>query len=243
METTQLVADYRCDGVVRCPSLFTAEDVLEFRAALARYHHEILPKLPTSDYTLEADGKTVRNFWRMHEHDPYFAALPKRPKLLELARSLVNGEPVVMGVETFNKPARVGSTVPAHQDNAYFCQTPADVVTAWIAIDAATEENGAVEYFLGSHQTMLPHRPSGVKGNSFGLADEPATDRWATYLGTVDPGDVLFHHCQTIHRSHPNHSDRPRTSLVVVYRGSHTQTDEQWQAAYREALSMTPQNA
>ena len=54
---------------------------------------------------------------------------------------MVHGEPVSMGVETFNKPAKVGSGVPPHQDNAYFCLTPPDALTIWIALDAATMES------------------------------------------------------------------------------------------------------
>ena len=65
---------------------------------------------------------------------------------------LVHGEPVNLGVETFNKPARIGSAVPAHQDNAYFCQSPPDVLTVWIAMDPVTEANGPVFYERGSHK-------------------------------------------------------------------------------------------
>jgi len=105
----------------------------------------------------------------------------------------------------------------------------------WIALDAATEENGAVEYLLGSHHELRPHKPSGVKGNSMGLAEEPVAGQFPLFLGTVEAGDALIHHCQTIHRSEPNRSAHPRLSLVVVYRGAHTRTDEALQAIYRGA--------
>ena len=85
---------------------------------------------------------------------------------------LVHGEPLLCAVETFNKPARVGSGVPYHQDNAYFCQTPPDMLTVLIAIDAVTEANGPVYFVKGSHQGgMLPTMPSGVRGNSIGMAE------------------------------------------------------------------------
>jgi hypothetical protein len=60
----------------------------------------------------------------MDRHDPFFDTLAQREEILALVRELVHGEPVLMAVETFNKPARVGSGVPPHQDNAYFCQSP-----------------------------------------------------------------------------------------------------------------------
>ncbi len=36
------------------------------------------------------------------------------------------GAPVLAGVATFQKAARIGSGVPYHQGNAYFCQAPPD---------------------------------------------------------------------------------------------------------------------
>src|SRR6185312_15180475 len=113
-------------------------------------------------------------------------------------RHLVHGEPVLLGVETFSKPARVGSGVPPHQDNAYFCQAPPDVLTIWIAMDAATEANGPVFYLKGSHRGgTLPHRPSGVAGNSMGLVTLPPHEKADVLCGTLEAGDALIHHCQT----------------------------------------------
>ncbi len=73
-------------------------------------------------------------------------------------------------VETFSKPAYVGSVVPYHQDNAYFNLTPPDSVTCWIALDDSSQENGCVYYARGSHREGLrPHKASAVKGNSMML--------------------------------------------------------------------------
>lgn len=243
MSDIRLVDAYHRDGVIRCRGMFNPAEVAEIRAAFERYQSQVAPALPDADYTLESDRQTVRNFWRMHAHDPFFQRLAERPVLLDLVAPLVQGEPVLVGVESFNKPARVGSPVPPHQDNAYFCQQPPDVLSVWIALDPATEENGAVEYFLGSQHELLPHKPSGIKGNSFGLAEEAAADPFPPFLGTVDAGDALVHHCQTIHRSQPNRSQHPRLSLVIVYRAAHTRSDERLQNAYQQALAATPQNA
>ncbi len=243
MNGSRLIDAYRRNGVVRCHGLLDPAEVIELRAAFETYQSRALAELPEADYTLEPDQLSVRNFWRMQDHDPFFRAFAERPVLVDLVEPLVNGAPVLVGVETFNKPARVGSPVPPHQDNAYFCQTPPDVLTVWIALDPATAENGAVEYSLGSQHEYLPHAASGVKGNSFGLADESVVDRFPQFLGTVDPGDALIHHCQTIHRSQPNRSAHSRLSLVIVYRGGHTVSDQTMQVAYQDALATAPQNA
>src|SRR3954453_5863151 len=171
MPSEELIAPFERDGCARIPSFFDTAALNDARRHLQRYAIDIAPHVPPGDRTFEADGKTFRNLWRMEQHDPFFASLPNCPDVLDLVKHLVHGEPVLVGVETFNKPARIGSGVPPHQDNAYFCQTPPDVLTVWIAIDAATMENGPIYYLKGSHRLgVLPHRPSGVAGNSMGLA-------------------------------------------------------------------------
>jgi hypothetical protein len=216
-----IATEYERQGVIRLRGLFTAGQVERVLRELARYIQDLGPTLPESDIVYETDGRSVRNLWRMEHHDPYFRGLAADPELLQLLQVLLHGEPVLLGVETFNKPARVGSGIPAHQDNAYFCQDPPDVLTVWIAIDAATPSNGPVNYVRGSHRLgALPHKPSGVRGNTMGL-DAPFDDS-DPFVGTLDPGDALIHHCQTIHYSSPNTTDRSRCGLLMVFRGKHT---------------------
>ncbi|WP_395719706.1 phytanoyl-CoA dioxygenase family protein [Prosthecobacter sp.] len=241
MNTTQLIPDYERDGVVRIRRLFTPDQVAAIRAELDRYIREDLDSKPADARTLEADGKTVRNLWRLEQHHPALIPMVARPDIVALVSRLVHGEPVLCGVETFNKPARIGSGVPYHQDNAYFCQTPPDMLTIWIAMDPATLENGPVYYVRGSHhQGMLPTKPSGVKGNSIGMAEPSTVPLSDQFCGLLAPGDALIHQCETIHHSAPNTSDHPRLGLLLVYRGKHTQTDPKLKAAYTAALSATP---
>jgi ectoine hydroxylase-related dioxygenase (phytanoyl-CoA dioxygenase family) len=240
MDSADLIRRYEADGCVRVRGFFDAPTLAAVRRELSRYLSEVVPTLPPADRTLEADGKTVRNLWRMERHDPYFDRLARDPRLLPFVAEVVRGEPVLMAVETFNKPARVGSGVPPHQDNAYFCQSPPDMATIWIAIDAVTEANGPVLYLKGSHRDgTRPHRPSGVAGNSMGLADMPPHADGDVFRGTLDPGDALVHHCQTIHWSAANRTDSPRCGLLLVYRGAHTTPDPALKAAY-DAARATP---
>lgn len=238
---TNCVEDYRRDGVVRLRQLFPQEKVAEVRAELERYMRDDLSSKPKDARTLEPDGKTVRNLWRLEQHNEYFRELAQSKSLLSLVAELVNGEPVLAGVETFNKPARVGSGVPYHQDNAYFCRTPADMLTVWIAIDAVTVDNGAVYFVKGSHHDgLLPSVQSGVTGNSVGLAEHPTTPRSEQFCATLEPGDATIHHCEVVHHSDPNVTDHPRLGLLFVYRGAHTEVDAELRAVYDAARTATP---
>jgi len=239
--SAQLLADYENDGVVRIPSLLTADEVAAVRAELDRYIRDDLASLPADARTLEKDEKTVRNLWRLEKYNPWFLKFGERADILALIAPLVHGEPVLVGVETFNKPARIGSGVPCHQDNAYFCQTPPDMLTVWIAIDAVTAANGPVFFVKGSHKDgMKPTKPSGVRGNSIGMAGPSAVPLSGQFCGLLSPGDATIHQCETVHYSAPNTTDHSRLGLLLVYRGSHTQTDPKLKAAYTAAVTATP---
>lgn len=241
VDTQELLADYRRDGVVTIRQLLRPDEVVAVRDELERYVRDDLASKPLDARTLEKDERTVRNLWRLEKYCDWFRRLGERADLRALVSPLVNGEPVLVGVETFNKPARVGSGVPYHQDNAYFCQSPPDMLTVWIAIDPVTAENGPVYFVKGSHLGgILPTRPSGVRGNSIGLADPASVPLAEQYCGLLEPGDATIHHCLTVHHSAPNTTDRSRLGFLLVYRGRHTQTDPTLQSAYTAAVTATP---
>ncbi|MGV3660417.1 MAG: phytanoyl-CoA dioxygenase family protein [Prosthecobacter sp.] len=241
IDTAQLSADYEREGVVLVRQFLNADEVAAVRAELDRYIRDDLASMPLNARTLEADEKTVRNLWRLEEHNGWFRQLGEREDIRALVAPLVHGEPLLVGVETFNKPARIGSGVPYHQDNAYFCQSPPDMLTVWVAIDAVTQANGPVFFVKGSHlEGMLPTKLSGVRGNSIGMAEPSAVPLEEQFCGLLAPGDATIHHCQTIHHSAPNTTEHSRLGLLFVYRGSHTQTDPALKAAYTVAATATP---
>lgn len=233
--------EYETDGCVRVRGFFSPEEITAIKGELDRYIRDVLPKVAEGDRTFEADGKNVRNLWRLERYDPYFKELGNRPAILEKVSSILNGEAELVAVETFNKPSKVGSGVPHHQDNAYFCREPADMLTIWVAVDAATMENGPIYYVKGSHKEgMLTHVASGVKGNSMFIKDPPKVDASREFCGTLNPGDALIHHCETIHYSARNESPKSRCGLLFVYRGKHTGTNADLKAAYQAANAPKP---
>lgn len=235
VETT-LVTAFRNDGVVRVPGLLDPDEAADLRTNLERYERSVAPGVADGDIVREREGGPIRNLWRMERYDDWFAELGRHPRIASLVAALVGGEPELLAIETFNKAARQGSAVPPHQDNAYFCRIPADVLTIWIAVDAATAANGPVQYLPGTKHELLPHVGSGIPGNSMLLADPPTAEGRADVVsGILSPGDAMIHHCQTIHWSVPNTSDRPRRGLLLVYRGKQAEVSAELRAVYDQA--------
>ncbi len=241
LDARKLLTDYEKDGVVLIREFFSPQKAVEIRSEIGRYIREDLDSKPDDARTYEADGVTVRNLWRLEKHNQNLCDMVESEALMELIGPFVNGAPLLVGIETFNKPARIGSGIPYHQDNSYFCQSPPDMLTVWVAMDAVTNENGPIFFVKGSHKLgSLPTKPSGVKGNSIGMAEPSTVPLDEQFCGLLNPGDATIHHCNTIHHSAPNTTECSRLGLLLVFRGSHTETDAAMKAIYSAAVEETP---
>lgn len=243
MDYSQLPTEIDERGLLIINSFFSAAKTDEIEAEVRRY----IEKIGEADaqslkghVVFEAgEERKIRNIFHIHKAAPYFDELARSSTFVDLFRALFNDEPVLMSVELFGKPARVGSEVPYHQDNAYFNLVPADAITIWVALAEATESNGCVRYIEGSHKYgNLPHHASGVKGNSMRLTDLPK-DAGAEICGTVPRGGALIHHCNTIHRSERNDSANDRPGLLFVYKAARCEIDHERVAKYQQALALS----
>lgn len=225
MDFAALARRYHETGFLIVDEVFTAQKTAEIERELKRYIADLKPEEIPGNVVYEAgDEQKIRNIFRLAA-DPYFDSLARDSQVTELGRAIFDDEPILFGVELFGKPARVGSEVPYHQDNAYFNLLPDDAFTCWVALADSNEENGCVRYIEGSHKLgNLPHRPSGVKGNSMGLAEMPKS-AGDEVCGIVPRGGAIIHHCNTIHRSEPNRSDRDRPGLLFVYKAARCRID------------------
>ena len=195
MNYEQLSKQYQECGLLQLENYYDQAKVDQIERQLKEYIARIDPEIKDARVVYEAGSRRkIRNIFEMQENDEYFAGLASAPQMIDLIRALLNDEPISMGVELFAKPAKVGSEVPYHQDNAYFNLVPDDALTVWLALADATVENGCVRYLEGSHKLgNLPHRASGVKGNSMGLCEVPA-GKWPEVCGSVKRGGILIHH-------------------------------------------------
>jgi ectoine hydroxylase-related dioxygenase (phytanoyl-CoA dioxygenase family) len=108
-----------------------------------------------------------------------------------------------------------------HQDYGYWydngCLRP-DMASCLIAIDRAERANGCLQVLEGSHHMgRIDHLQSGGQV----VADPERLGEVKKVLDLVhcelDPGDALFTHCNLLHRSDPNTSDRTRFVLICCY--------------------------
>ena len=228
-EFTQNLDQFSNDGFINLKGFLTPSEVEELEHHLQQYIHNIVPQLPPTDAFYEVEGKpeTLKQLHSMGKHDPFFHSLAENSKFSSLAEKLLGGKVTMKGsMQFFNKPARIGKETPPHQDGYYFCLLPSEAVTLWLPLDKIAEENGCIRYVRGSHKKgMRPHNVSNILGFSQGITDWNKADDQGEVKVSSEPGDLLAHHCDIIHRAGENISPRSRRALAIVYKLASTVED------------------
>jgi len=229
---------YASQGYLVIRDFLTPDQLAELRSNLDRYIRDVVPTLPDADafYDDRTRPETLKQMQRM-EQDAFFLAYRTHPRWQSTAEWLLGESATAHGAEWFNKPAGTTHPTPAHQDNFYFCLTPPQVLTMWLALDSVDEENGCLRYIPGSHLTGIrPHNRTKTLGFSQGIADYSDEDLASEVPIHLQPGDVVIHHGNTIHRANPNRSTtRQRRSFALVFQGVSAQRDTDAFARYQSA--------
>jgi phytanoyl-CoA hydroxylase len=227
------------DGFVIVPQLLTPPEFTELGQNLRRYICEVVPTLPDSHafYDDRSRPETLKQMQHMGG-DPFFSAYRRQPTWLALAEALLRETVEAQEPEWFNKPPGTNHFTPPHQDNYYFNLKPANVLTIWMALDPVDEGNGCLRYVRGSHrQGVRPHGRSNVLGFSQGITDFGPEDEARAVQIHLQPGDVVVHHGNTIHRADANRSaTRNRRAFAMVIKGVSCRRDEEAYTRYLAAV-------
>ncbi len=221
-------ARYRHVGHLTVPGVFdrTATDaVIE---DIQRWGVEFLADLPESERAWYIDGGvTARAVLRKLDNPHHFREPVRRlasaPALVSLVEQLIGPGIWVYFSQIFFKPPEGGGPKPAHQDNFYFGPNdPEGVVTAWIALDDATLENGCLYFGEGTNLgPVYPHEAP--PDEPYNLQLPPAIlERQPMTPAPVLRGGVSFHHGNTFHQSGPNLSSHWRRACALHYVNART---------------------
>ena len=172
------LARYRHVGHLTVPKLFTAEETDAVVADIQAWGEEFLAELPPAQRAWYVDGgvkarSVLRKLDNPHHHRASVQRLARHPALVEMVESIIGPGVSVYFSQIFFKPPEGGGPKPAHQDNFYFGPNDLDgLVTAWVALDDATLENGCLYFGEGTQP-----RP-GVRARGTGRrALQPAAAR------------------------------------------------------------------
>ncbi len=212
-----LAEAYQRDGVVLVRELLTEAEVAEMRHNIARYEKWILQAVPEDWSRREADG-SLRGMYFLERADPFFKAFGERTDFAAIVSRITGARASFASMETFHKPALVGSPSLVHQDGVYYTGTTIQGVNMWVALDHAGADNGALKYWPGTHKLgLLPH--GGTEGDPYfrAMRPEDLDPLGAPVIAELPPGWGAFHSDMIVHGSDANTSPERRLAIAATY--------------------------
>jgi ectoine hydroxylase-related dioxygenase (phytanoyl-CoA dioxygenase family) len=202
MLTEEQVAEYRREGFITLPGIFTEAEL----APVDRYLQE--------NQDVAWTHKNDDPLREAHYHYRPIFDICTSPRLLDLVEPLLGGDLVLLYSHIMSKKPG-GRRVAWHQDGPYWHRVePKVAVTAWIALDDATPENGCMEVLPGGHRLgSLPH----VHVTDDYVVDPGCYDMREAVQAPVRAGGGLFFHSLIPHYTAPNRSDRWRRAIALSY--------------------------
>lgn len=179
------------------------------------------PGAPTS---LAAEGgRTIRRLKQALSRDFIFTEWLLRPEILGRLQQLL-GRRVLCPLAHHNcimtKQPQYSSETGWHQDIRYWSFAQSELINAWIALGPEHPDNGCLQVIPGSHRMDFDR--SQFDGEVFFRPDLPenqaliATRQYVS----LNPGDVLFFHCRTLHAASRNTSTESKFSVVFTFHGA-----------------------
>jgi len=159
----------------------------------------------------------IERLLRLHLFDPPTRLLMLDARILALIRCLWPGEPLAVSALYYPKPPGARGFA-LHADTGYLPTEPPEMAGAFIAVDDADSENGALSLVPGSHR-MSDFERRAIPTDQFIFPEEflqpPDTD---LVLLPMKAGDVLLFHGASLHCSMPNRSaTRWRRAFIFHY--------------------------
>ncbi len=174
----------------------------------------------------KSNGRVVQQIVNIWEASSAFLEHARHPEITETVARLCNNTDTlrIWHDQIQYKPPQKGGPTNWHQDHpAWPVIVPADLISAWVALEDAEIDNGCMWMVPGSHRWGRIRLQSG--SNFEPVYDQDLLPEGAVVKAEplpVKKGEVAFHHCMTWHGSPPNNSDRPRPAIAVHYMPGYT---------------------
>ncbi len=199
------LAEYNEEGFLKYGPLLNDGEIEELKEIGERLYDNATLDLATGEGTYmlvtPVFTKEPRYGEMLHHH----------PVLLDIFESILGPDIRLVEDQYFYKPARHGAPLAYHNDNIYYGFEDPTIVTAWIALDEATPENGCLKMLPGSHRSEFEHKP--IEGT---IIVEAQFEHSELVTVTAKAGELVLFDGLTIHGSGPNTTDKPRRVANLV---------------------------
>jgi ectoine hydroxylase-related dioxygenase (phytanoyl-CoA dioxygenase family) len=199
------VEQYRKQGYVSPLRAFSAAEAWSYRQRLEDCERT---------HGLPADRRR-----KMHLYLTWVDEIVHHPAILDAVEDLVGPDILLYHLTLWLKEPRTDAFISWHQDSTYFGLSPAEHVTAWVALSHSNLASGCVQVVPGSHlRGQAAHGVEKDEANMFttGQSLQVGADETIDTM-VLAPGEFSLHHTYLFHNSMPNRSDDRRIGLGVSY--------------------------
>lgn len=219
--TEERVDAFRRDGYLVHGALLEADEVTSLRAEYDRLFDEargdaryrnLAADEGAAQRVDEGAREEMLQIMQCCERSLAFRRLLYDSRILDVVEDLIGPNIQLFHDQALFKPAQHGGPIHWHQDNGYWQCLPATLVSCWLTLDDVDADNGAMHVIPGSHLAAHGHERAEVlldASGAVGDADPVVVD--------LPAGGAMFHHCQTLHHTPPNRTDRPRRAFAIHY--------------------------
>ncbi len=212
---------FHTDGYYVVKNLFDSEEI------------DLLKKTAVEDRMLDqqsfgrddGEGGSVRlSLWN-HPGDTIYGMFARCHRIVDTAEQILEDEVYHYHSKMILKDAKIGGAWAWHQDYGYWYQNGLlypDLISVFIAVDPSTKLNGCLQVIKGSHKMgRVNHILTGDQSGADMERVKEALKRMELVYVEMEPGDAVFFHSNTLHRSDQNKSDMSRWSLICCYNARH----------------------
>ena len=209
---------YLQNGYHILPGFLSSEEINCLR-------HEARALLRSDDAVLhkgDKNGKqTLLKMWT-HAGDDVFGLCARDQRLVNCAQTLLDDEQIYCYSHKMTmKEPKEGGAWEWHQDYGYWyeygCLTP-NMLSIWIAVDDATQENGCLQILEGSHTCgRIRHLREDGQYNCDPERVTAAKQRFKHRYVELKAGDAVAFDCNLLHTSAANNSEKPRWGFICSY--------------------------
>jgi len=234
MDPHEQQAFFQQQGYLIVPDLLSRGEVAECQREVQRLH-QLAADLEASQDPLSNHFQrepfssapnhnglpVLRKIENTRALSPCFTQLAAHPRLVAIVQSLLGADLLLFRSTLMLKPAFHGSAHALHQDSAYWPMEPPALVTASIALDDATPDNGCIKVIPGSHHWGLQEWGHIAQQQEAPLTNRDDIDRSRQIDVPLAAGSAVLFHSLMVHGSGPNQTDRPRNTALYAYFSPH----------------------
>ncbi|CAK8674786.1 unnamed protein product [Clavelina lepadiformis] len=214
--TPEMKNEFDRDGFILVRGLFTKEEIDKLYKGLQ------LGNIIKHAFNLP-DGEKMNSkmvVWN-HPGNDYTGRLGRCRRLVDTTEKLLGGEVYHYHTKVNMKEPHTGGAFQWHQDYGYWYKNALlfpDLLSVMVAIHRSDKGNGCLKVLRGSHKLgRIDHiRMGGQNGAEPERLAEAKKILEEIYV-ELDPGDGIFFHCNVLHSSAQNHSDRKRWVIIPCY--------------------------